>query len=194
MNDDVEELRQLYTRLAGLEKKGELGEALADYVGRISIYDMAMLCAGLGRENDLLPGPYGKKLRVHMVEKIYGGYQRMLSLKSSGAFGKLTDNVRDKAALKGFCEAMITACDELPDTGQEAGYVEKIGAVLYVLTSCFAIFVMDEPGHPVGTPFPGGFSVENRGGVYYCPVRDKEKDVKHAFCNFCPSRQADLTT
>ena len=188
-----EQQTQLFSELAKLGKKGELGEALAGYVGGISIYDMAMLCASLGQENDLLPGPYGKKLRLHMLEKIYGGYDRMLSLKSAGTFRKMTDDIRDREALKNFCEMMISAGNELPDPAREYGYHEKIGAILYSLTSCFSIFVMEEPGHPVGMPFPGGFTLQVRDGVYYCPVRDKEKDVKYAFCRFCPSLQADLS-
>jgi len=31
------------------------------------------------------------------------------------------------------------------------------------------MFVMDEPGHPVGTPFPGGFKVEKRPDGYFAP-------------------------
>jgi hypothetical protein len=113
VDEDVEQLRQLYTGLARLETKGEVGEALAGYVERISFYDVAMLCAGLRRENDLIPWPYGKKLGLHMVEKIYGGYQRMLSLKSGGSFLQMTGKIRDKAALKGFCEAMLDAVNNV---------------------------------------------------------------------------------
>jgi hypothetical protein len=51
------------------------------------------------------------------------------------------------------------------------------------------MLVLDEPGHPAGTPFPGGDEVEFTNGVYYCPVRDKAGDVDAALCPFCPARQ-----
>ena len=50
----------------------------------------------------------------------------------------------------------------------------------------------DEPGHPIGMPFPGGFTVERRDDNYYCPIRDKEKDVPFAICNFCPAKQSEM--
>ena len=48
------------------------------------------------------------------------------------------------------------------------------------------------PGHPVGTPFPGGFIVEERVGVYYCPVREKEDEVETSICPYCPAEQSAL--
>jgi uncharacterized protein (UPF0305 family) len=53
------------------------------------------------------------------------------------------------------------------------------------------MFVLDEPGHPVGMPFPGGFRVEQRGRDYYCLIRDKEKEVFSSICNFCPAKQTE---
>lgn len=56
----------------------------------------------------------------------------------------------------------------------------------------FAMYVEEEPGHPVGMPFPGGFRVEKKDCVYYCPIREKEKDILYSICNLCPCKQADI--
>jgi uncharacterized protein (UPF0305 family) len=40
------------------------------------------------------------------------------------------------------------------------------------------MFVLEGPGHPVGMPFSGGFEVRHCSGAYFCPIRDKEKDVE----------------
>jgi uncharacterized protein (UPF0305 family) len=53
------------------------------------------------------------------------------------------------------------------------------------------MFVLEEPGHPVGMPFPGGYTIEKRGGEYYCLIRDREKEVLHSICNFCPAKQSE---
>jgi uncharacterized protein (UPF0305 family) len=55
----------------------------------------------------------------------------------------------------------------------------------------FAMFVEGGPGHPVGTPFPGGFVVEKRGEEYYCPLREKEEEVLFSICNVCPAKQME---
>lgn len=60
---------------------------------------------------------------------------------------------------------------------------------LKYLLAAYCMFVLKEPGHPVGTPFPGGDTVQLIGGIYYCPVRDKAGDVDAALCPFCPALQ-----
>jgi len=53
------------------------------------------------------------------------------------------------------------------------------------------MFILEEPGHPVGMPFSGGLNVENRDGVFYCLITGKEKEVSHSLCNFCPAVQSE---
>jgi uncharacterized protein (UPF0305 family) len=82
-----------------------------------------------------------------------------------------------------FCRMVI-------DKGEDEG--EMLFGGYYYLVSCFVMFVLEEPGHPIGMPFPGGFTVERRDDGYYCPIRDKEKDVPLAICNFCPAKQSEM--
>ncbi|MBM4240560.1 MAG: DUF2115 domain-containing protein [Euryarchaeota archaeon] len=73
--------------------------------------------------------------------------------------------------------------------------VIKIGSVearffkIYTIISIYTTFVLDEPIHPLGTPFPGGFEVKYENGTYYCPVKDKQKDNLNAVCGFCIAEQ-----
>ena len=68
------------------------------------------------------------------------------------------------------------------------GDVRKVRFLKFLLAG-YCMLVVQEPGHPVGTPFPGGDRVEFTDGVYYCPVREKTGDVDEALCPFCPSLQ-----
>jgi uncharacterized protein (UPF0305 family) len=70
-------------------------------------------------------------------------------------------------------------------------FVQPRNRLFYYLIAAFTMFVLEEPGHPVGMPFPGGFTVEKRGSGYYCLIRDKEKEVPHSICNFCPALQSE---
>jgi uncharacterized protein (UPF0305 family) len=60
---------------------------------------------------------------------------------------------------------------------------------LNFLLAGFCMFVLLEPAHPVGTPFPGGDTVEYADEVYYCPVREKSSEIDMGFCQFCPALQ-----
>jgi uncharacterized protein (UPF0305 family) len=57
------------------------------------------------------------------------------------------------------------------------------------VVSTYTAFVREESIHPVGTRFPGGFTLQLVDGVYLCPVKDKQKDTPSALCRFCVSVQ-----
>lgn len=57
------------------------------------------------------------------------------------------------------------------------------------VVSTYTAFVREESIHPVGTRFPGGFTLRLMDGVYLCPVKDKQKDTPSALCRFCVSIQ-----
>jgi len=60
---------------------------------------------------------------------------------------------------------------------------------IYKIISLYTTFILNEPIHPVGTPFPGGFKVIFDGKKYLCPVKDKQKDNPGAVCGFCIAEQ-----
>ncbi|OPX57367.1 MAG: hypothetical protein A4E25_02267 [Methanobacterium sp. PtaB.Bin024] len=57
------------------------------------------------------------------------------------------------------------------------------------VVSTYTTFIREESIHPVGTRFPGGFTLRYVNGVYLCPVKDKQKDTPSALCRFCVSVQ-----
>jgi uncharacterized protein (UPF0305 family) len=60
---------------------------------------------------------------------------------------------------------------------------------IYQVISIYTTFILEEPIHPVGTPFPGGFEVKYEDGTYLCPVKEKQKDNPNAVCGFCIAEQ-----
>ncbi len=60
---------------------------------------------------------------------------------------------------------------------------------IYKIISLYTTFIIKEPVHPVGTPFPGGLKVKYNGKNYLCPVKERQKDNPGAVCGFCISKQ-----
>ena len=60
---------------------------------------------------------------------------------------------------------------------------------IYRLTTIYTTFIMDEPVHPVGMPFPGGFKIKQEDSIYYCPVKENQKDNPGAVCGICIAEQ-----
>lgn len=60
---------------------------------------------------------------------------------------------------------------------------------IYKIISIYTTFILGEPVHPVGTPFPGGLKVQYDGENYLCPVKERQKDNPGAVCGFCVAEQ-----
>jgi len=59
----------------------------------------------------------------------------------------------------------------------------------YLILSLYTTFIQEEPVHPVGTPFPGRLKVRESKGIYYCPVKENNKNNPLAVCGFCIAEQ-----
>jgi uncharacterized protein (UPF0305 family) len=164
--------------------KRDLAEFILRHVQQYSLNDLQMFRGAIERELRHLPPPYRRKLYPKMKEQVFGTHHRLLLMHRSGDFAKIHGNVGDR--FREYCtmvERACTACVHMQDARREA---------LYFLLAAFNMFVLDLPGHPVGTPFPGGFRVEMRFGEFLCPIRDKEGEVETSICPFCPARQSVL--
>lgn len=181
---------QIFDEIADIVEKAELAKVLAAELARFSIYDIMKIAGELHREIDLLPSPYREKSRPYFVEQLFGRYQKIMTMRSKGDFQGLRGRIGNLSIYREFCSAESRHIKEIgDDEGDEDAEYRQFSSLYYFLISCFYMFVIEEPGHPVGTPFPGGFAVLHCGNDYYCPIRDKEADVLFSICNFCPAKQ-----
>lgn len=115
--------------------------------------------------------------------------------------------------IKTFSKAFIARIKDIKDDkGRYEGYIntEKLQEFLQVLkkhkkeaksdkelaflkiaglVAIYAVFVVEESIHPVGTSFPGGLKLRYKDGKYLCPVKEKNMENPYALCRFCVSVQ-----
>lgn len=177
--------------LAGKTEKAEIAEAIGEALSRYTIVDLQRASATMAHEVEQLPSPYREKVKPYFIEQYFGRYCKIMSMYNNGECRRLSGPVRDPKLFREYCAMM--ACMKAPADeigfGDEEGETNRFRALFYYLVSMFFIFVLDQPGHPVGMPFPGGFRVRQEGAEFICPIRDKEKDVESSICNFCPAKQ-----
>jgi uncharacterized protein (UPF0305 family) len=187
-------IRDITGRLIASQTKGELCEILAREIQSYTMFDLQIIGGRLNTEIDSLPSPYRESIRPYFREQLFGKYHQLLTLYRSGAYKRMTSPVRDPETFRNFCEMLPEGCFAWDDSSERNPYFRNPkNRIFYYLIAAFTMFVLDEPGHPVGMPFPGGFSVEKRGKDYYCLIRDKEKEVFYSICNFCPAHQTEET-
>ncbi|MGA2121810.1 MAG: DUF2115 domain-containing protein [Methanoregula sp.] len=167
--------------LKEVNSRGELGERIASIVLAHSPSDIERMKRNfVTKVQDLTP-EYRDRLTRKITEHLLGTYQRIRLDDQQGKFKTLDQPVIDEQ--KKYWDMVAGQCRE-----EEAGDAPGTRFLKYLLAG-YCMLVLNEPGHPVGTPFPGGDTVEFTDGCYYCPVREKANDVDNALCPFCPARQ-----
>nr|WP_238320351.1 DUF2115 family protein [Methanoculleus bourgensis] len=146
----VEAIRTACRRMQGAATKGELLHIIAGEVGVFDLHDLELMNAGFERKVESLPEDYRDRLLASVREEIFGTHHRLVLLSRNGA-GPGMDGPPGPAH-SAYWAMVAEACTEKAR--------EKDPKYLYLkyLLSGFAMFVLTEPAHPVGTPFPGGRS------------------------------------
>ncbi|HJJ88939.1 MAG TPA: DUF2115 family protein [Methanocorpusculum sp.] len=165
--------------LAHLSRKGELLMELKSRGTQFTPEDLEEMLVRYSKKLAHVKKEYAVTLLSSARVQIVDGYHRMMTTKLETVHA----NVRLSRSWK---ELTRFACVHSH---------EKRLAELKYLIAAYNMYIMNEPAHPVGTPFPGGFAVELHEGVYYCPVRTVQGEVDEALCRFCPatqSRERDL--
>ncbi len=168
------------------ETKGELVRLLAAEVQRFSLRDLETMYARFEEKTRNLPEKYRSLLLPKVNEQIFSAHHQLLLLARNGA-GDEEDTPLPKAA-ESYFEMVVAAARKKAET--------KDPTFLYLkyLLAGFTMFVMEEPAHPIGTPFPGGQIVDVWEEEYLCPVRDMADGIPFALCPFCPAGQSDEPT
>ena len=176
-------IASLSARMRRAPSKEALAAIIAEEVATYTLRDLLHLRASVERDLRHVPPNYRAILQPRMMEHLFGTHHIIMVGHRRGRFGDLRGDLDEK--IGEFCDMLLDLTNR-----EEEGDIRLV--LLYYLIAAFTIFVCELPGHPVGTPFPGGFLVEERDGTYYCPVRKKEDDVETSICPYCPAEQGDL--
>jgi len=188
---DYLKIRQISEKMKSFKTKGELGSFIAGELLKYPPYDLQVISAKAREEVEILPEPYRTKLLPYASEWFFGRYHRVIMMYRRGDFKDNITLISDPDVYTRFCDMIPDGCF---DTTKERYRLVDISKkpyydLFYYLLCAFAMFVTDEPGHPPGTPFPGGFEVTKDEEGYLCPIRDKEEEIFYSICNFCPAKQ-----
>jgi uncharacterized protein (UPF0305 family) len=181
-----DEIAAACRRLERAQTKGEALSAIAREVERFDLRDLEQMFARFERKTKNLPEGYRDRLLPRVREQIFSAHHRLILLSRNG--GAPDPAAPVAPAFGAYWRMVAEACREKAR--------EKDPASLYLkyLLAGFTIFLLGEPAHPVGTPFPGGQIVDAWEGSYLCPVRDLADGVAFALCPFCPAVQSNEPT
>ncbi|WP_292729374.1 DUF2115 domain-containing protein [Methanoculleus sp.] len=176
------DIQRACARLRSAKTRAELADILYREVAGYSLFDLQAMRGRVEQDLRSVPAGYRRRLYPRMMEMIFETHHTLIATMRRGGL-----EVQDEPLTKEFQEYCTTVERTCLARDEEEQHLE----LLYFLLAAFNMFVLGLPGHPVGTPFPGGIEVEVRGGEYLCPIREKADDVENALCPYCPAKQSD---
>jgi len=163
--------------------KKDLMNILHNLAKTISIQDM-MLASVLLREE-------GKYVQAKYREDYLEIYIKYFIMRIKDVKEDKTDYNKEIDNKKDFSEAIILLNTQFYDKNFYPPGSEKF-AVIYTIIGLYTTFILNEPIHPIGTPFPGSLKVTYKNGTYFCPVKDKQSETPQAVCKFCIAKQSEI--
>ena len=175
--DILEELKELSSH--DTITTTQIMAILKEYARTISVHDLMLASVYMRKDGQYIQAQYREKYL-----EIYIKYF-IMRMKEVIINEDYDDAIIDK-------ELFLTSLPLLKRTFEK----ERISnseddkfPLIYVITSLYTTFILEEPIHPVGSEFPGSLKVEERNGVYLCPVKDNQKDNVNAICHLCLAEQ-----
>jgi len=157
--------------------KNYLRDVIKSEASNIHIKDIMLAAAFLREDAKYMPKSY----RDDYIERF-----------SKSFFTKIKEIKEDKKVYPGNIKPReLEKFLELLDKQNMAskGINEKCFLKIAKIIATYTTFVLEEPIHPVGTKFPGGFVLHIEEGNYLCPVKDRQMKNTSALCRFCVSIQ-----
>lgn len=182
MNDSL----KMYDDFSGVVSGEEFVSAdavldiLKKYSKTISVFDLMAVNAEMIEENKYVQDNYKQKSHEVYAKYFLG---RIRDISSD-------DYVYDKNIDKGeFIDSVAT----LKSYHLNESLISKTKfPLIYGIVSLYTTFILEEPIHPVGTPFPGSLYVEEKDGKFYCPVKDANLESPNAVCKMCIAEQLEF--
>lgn len=160
--------------------KPALLNILKKHSATVSVFDLMQISAEMMEESKYVQKSYREKSKG-----VYAKYflARLKYVSSD-------NNIYEKSIDK---EEFIDAISTLKSYHEHETISTKTKfPLVYAIISLYTTFILEEPIHPVGTPFPGSLEVEEHDGIYYCPVKDANIDSPNAVCKMCIAEQLEF--
>ena len=153
---------------------------LKDYSATISVFDLMEVNSEMIEDSKYVQENYKDKSHAVYAKYFLG---RIREIRNDG---NSYDNDVDK-------EEFVDAVATLRKYHEAESRTSKTKfPLIYAIVSLYTTFVLEEPIHPVGTPFPGSLKVEEKNGIFYCPVKEANLESPNAVCKMCIAEQLDF--
>ena len=161
--------------------KDDLMIVLKEELSDVSVFDLMIISAEIIENNKYVQKSYQEKSKKIYVDSFIN---RVNEIRSN-------DTVYDDYFNR---DDFVEKLNDLKDIFKLVSKEDRKNksSIISFVVSLYTTFVLDEPIHPIGTPFPGSLEVMMENGVYYCPVKEANIDTPNSVCRLCIAEQLDF--
>ena len=175
--DILIELKEILSK--DIITKNDLMAILKKYARIISPYDLMIATAKMQEDGKYVQSQYREKYL-----EIYIRYFIMRMKEVADNNDDMADEIDVDALDDSYPLLQMTFENETISNDKEDKF-----PLIYVITSLYTTFILEEPIHPVGSEFPGSLKVTKENNTFYCPVKDNQKENPNAICHLCLAEQ-----
>ena len=154
----AEKIRRDCTMLTAATTQGELGTGIAEIALRYSPNDIQQMRRNFGDKIRNITPEYRRQLEMKITGHLPGVWQTIRLMHRQGSFSPMNDSLPGE--VKTYRDMVAGQC-----SAGEGGEEIRLRFLKFPIAG-FSMFVQHEPGHPAGTPFPGGDTVQYTNGIY----------------------------
>ena len=160
-------------------RKNELLTILKRYARIISAYDLMLATSAMREDGKYVQAQYREKYLEIYIKYFIMRIKEVLDFENKNNTPIDMNNFKSSFHLLEYTF----------EKERENYYNSDKFPLIYVITSLYTTFILEEPIHPVGSEFPGNLKVTEEKGIYFCPVKDSQKDNPNAICHLCLAQQ-----
>ncbi len=165
------------------KSKSSLIKVLKTLSKTITIYDQMKVINELKNDLSYIEGP--------LKENTFETYAKYFVLRVNNVKNDKNTYNNEEYDFEEYVKSIVTLENQYLEN-QKTKETSIEFKKIYLIISLYTTFILDEPIHPVGTKFPGNLELIYKDGIYYCPVKDNNKDNPHAVCPFCIAEQLEF--
>ena len=160
--------------------KDDLMVVLKEELSDVSVFDLMIISAEIIENNKYVQKSYQEKSKKIYVDSFIN---RVNEIRSNDT---VYNDYFDR-------DDFVEKLNQLKDIYKHSSLDRKNKSpIINLVVSLYTTFVLDEPIHPIGTPFPGSLEVIMENGVYYCPVKEANIDTPNSVCRLCIAEQLEF--
>jgi uncharacterized protein (UPF0305 family) len=182
--EDYEAIFKMFDKIRkmGNIEKTDFMKIIQSISRNISVYDLSIATAVLREE--------GRYIQENYREKYLEVYVRYFIMRLRDINEDGNNYANDYVDIDGLHESLDILKHQMKVEKNE--HPNDKFPLIYALISLYTTYILEQPIHPVGTPFPGNLHVTYENGIFYCPVKKNNVDNPKAVCKFCIAEQTEI--